>query len=333
VGTRTPYGVCRNPFHADYISGGSSSGSAAAVAAGLVSFALGTDTAGSGRVPAAFTNIVGLKPSCGRLSTRGVVPAVRSLDCVSIFALSSTEAQQVLAVAGQFDCQDPFAKPLPPQSLPSLKKLRVGVPQASQLNFFGNAEAEANYHAALRQLKNMGAAISTIDFEPFHKTALMLYEGSWVAERTAAVGEFINSQPESDTNPVVRAIIQGGYKYSAIDAYRDHYRLLEYRRQAAATWQDVDILALPTTGTIYTIAEVMQKPMELNRNLGLYTNFVNLMDLSAIALPSGFQTNGLPTGITLMARSGYDEALCQLGQEFQQQMNLPIGALHLEHLY
>lgn len=329
VGTRTPYGICRNPFHADYIPGGSSSGSACAVSAGLVSFALGTDTAGSGRVPAAFTNIVGFKPSCGRISTRGLVPAVRTLDCVSIFTLTGEEAAEVLAVAGQFDPLDPFAKPIPVYELPSLNQLRVGVPYPHQLNFFNNSDAETNYATALNVLKDRGATFHEFDFDPFHATALMLYEGAWVAERTAAVGEFINTQSEGETNSIVRSIINGGHGYRAIDAFQDYYRLMEYRRQAQSTWGLVDILALPTTGTIYTVKDIANHPLELNRNLGRYTNFVNLMDLSAVSVPSGFQANGLPTGITFMAQSGYDEALCKLSQEFQQMMNLPVGALHV----
>lgn len=329
VGTRTPYGVCRNPFDARYIPGGSSSGSGVAVSAGLVSFALGTDTAGSGRVPAAFTNIVGLKPSLGHLSTRGVVPAVRSLDCVSVFALTCDDAAAVLQVAGGFDAEDPYARPFGISSYGSpaaraIPGLRVGVPEAA-LNFFGNTEAATRYEEAIAHLKSLGCTPVPIDFTPFAETAPLLYEGAWVAERTAAVGEFIAAYPDQ-VNPVVSQIIEAGRGYDAIAAYQDSYRLMELKRQTEQQWQSMDLLALPTTGTLYTVAEVEAEPVQLNRNLGLYTNFVNLLDLCALAVPNGFHSNGLPIGITLMAPAWRESLLCQLGAAFQARLNLPLGA-------
>jgi allophanate hydrolase len=325
VGTRTPYGICRNPFNSDYIPGGSSAGSGAAVAAGLVSFALGTDTAGSGRVPAAFTNIIGLKPTKGRLSTYGLVPAVRSLDCVSIFALTCPDAAQVLQVAAGFDAADPFSRPALPSAALPIAELRVGIPADRYLNFFGNVDAERNYRAALTRLRELGCQIVEIDFQPFADAVPLLYEGACVAERTVAVGEFLNRQPES-ANPVVRQIIEGGRRYDAVSAYQDSYKLMALRRQAEPQWQAMDVLALPTTGTIYTIAEVTAEPFALNRNLGLYTNFVNLLDLSAIAVPSGFQTNGLPTGLTLIAPAWQDTFLCRLGAAFHTALGGNLGA-------
>jgi allophanate hydrolase len=325
VGTRSPYGVCRNPFNPAYIPGGSSSGSAVAVAAGMVSFALGTDTAGSGRVPAAFTNIVGLKPSRGALSTLGVVPAVRSLDCVSIFALTCTDAAAVLAIAAGYDSADPFSRQVSQQKSPHLQGLRVGVPQSEYLYFFDNAAAQQNYHQGLAQLQALGGELITIDFQPFAETAALLYEGAWLAERTAAVGAFLE-QDHVGINPVVKQIILGGKQISAVTACQDAYRLKTLQRQAEHQWQGIDILALPTTGTIYTIAEVAASPFMLNRNLGTYTNFVNLLDLSAIAVPNGFQTNGLPTGITFMALAGYDQFLCELGHLFHTQQPVKLGA-------
>ncbi len=325
VGTRSPYGTCRNPFKADYIPGGSSAGSAVAVATGMVSFALGTDTAGSGRVPAAFNNLVGLKPTKGYLSTRGVVPAVRSLDCVSIFALTCDDAAAVLAVASGFDPDDPFSRRPTAGPALNLAHLRVGVPSPDHLNFFGNAEAERNYQEALTRLQALGHAIIPIDFQPFAETAALLYEGAWVAERTAAVGQFLQ-QDHPGLDPVVKTIILGGQHLDAIAVFEDSYRLKALQRQVEWQWAAMDILAVPTTGTIYTLEQVQQEPFALNRNLGLYTNFVNLLDLSAIALPSGFQTNGLPTGITFMAPAWQDQALGQLGSQFQALTGGTLGA-------
>ncbi len=325
VGTRSPYGICRNPFNANYIPGGSSAGSGVAVAAGLVSFSLGTDTAGSGRVPAAFTNIVGLKPTKGYLSTRGVVPAVRSLDCVSIFALTCADAEIILQVAGCFDADDPFSCPVQFVKIPAVNQVRVGIPSQDYLDFFGNEESEQNYQNALSQLQTLGCQIVTIDFQPFAKTASLLYEGAWIAERTAAVGNFLE-QDHPGINPVVQQIVMGGTQIDAITAFQDFYRLRSLQRQAEQQWKAMDVLALPTTGTIYTVAQVQAEPFILNRNLGLYTNFVNLLDLSAIAVPSGFQSNGLPTGISFIANAWHDNFLCNFGGIFHAKLNGTLGA-------
>jgi allophanate hydrolase len=319
VGTRSPYGVCRNPFDADYIPGGSSSGSGVAVSAGLVSFALGTDTAGSGRVPAAFTNIVGLKPTKGLISTRGLVPAVRSLDCVSVFALTCADATAVLQVAGGYDAGDIFSRQ--PEMKPVPDGLRVGMPD--QLEVFGNAEAEQRYREAIARLENLGCQIVEIDFRPFAETAQMLYGGPWVAERLAAIAEFLN--PEV-MNPVVYQIINSGKSYDAVATFQAFYQLARLRQQADLTWQNIDVLAIPTTGTIYTVAEVEAEPIQLNSNLGRYTNFVNLLDLCALAIPSGFQTNGLPTGLTLVAIAWQDALLARLGAAFHAQLGGNLGA-------
>ncbi len=328
VGTRTPYGVCRNPFDARYIPGGSSSGSAAAVSAGLVSFALGTDTAGSGRVPAAFTNIVGLKPSCGLISTRGLLPAVRSLDCVSVFALTCADAAALLQVAGGFDAEDAFSRQLEAKALPDVSCLRVGVPGDAELEFFGNAEAQQRYREAIARLQSLGCTIAPIDFKPFADAASMLYGGPLVAQRLAAVGDFSEAHPEA-IDPTVYEVISGGKRYDAVSAYRASYRLAELRRQADMQWQSMDVLAVPTTGTIYTIAEVAADPIALNTNLGRYTNFVNLLDLCAISVPSGFQSSGLPTGLTLIAPAARDLSLCRLGAVFQASLGGTLGATGL----
>jgi allophanate hydrolase len=328
VGTRTPYGVCRNPFDRRYIPGGSSSGSAAAVSAGLVSFALGTDTAGSGRVPAAFTNIVGLKPSCGSISTRGLLPAVRSLDCVSVFALTCADAASVLQVASGFDPEDAFSRRPETKVLPDLSSLRVGVPVQGELEFFGNAEAEQRYRDALARLQSLGCTIAPIDFKPFADAAELLYGGPWVAERLAAIGDFLDAHPE-DIDPIVYEIISGGKRYDAVAAYRASYRLAELRQKAEIQWQSMDVLAVPTTGTIYTVAEVAAEPIAPGTNLGRYTNFANLLDLCAIAVPSGFQSSGLPAGLTLMAPAWHDLSLCRLGSAFHDRLGGTLGATGL----
>jgi allophanate hydrolase len=325
VGTRSPYGVCRNPFNPNYIPGGSSSGSAVAVSAGLVSFALGTDTAGSGRVPAAFTNIVGLKPSKGFMSTRGLVPAVRSLDCVSIFALTCNDAQAVLKVAGRFDPEDPFSRRAEVSTVPNISGLRIGIPDQKYLDFFGNQDAERLYREAIAHVENLGCRTVTIDFQAFAETAQMLYGGPWIAERYAAVGKFLEQEIDS-ADPIVRSIILGGKNYDAIAAYKASYRLAELRRQTESAWKLMDIMAIPTTGSIYTVDEIAQEPIALNSNLGRYTNFANLLDLSAISVPSGFQHNGLPTGLTLVAPTWQEALLCHLGSLFHAQIGVPLGA-------
>jgi allophanate hydrolase len=328
VGVRSPYGVPRNPFNGEYIPGGSSSGSAVALAAGLVSFSLGTDTAGSGRVPAAFNNLVGLKPSRGALSIRGVVPACRSLDCVSIFALTGADAAAVLRVARGYDPDDPFSRreAAPQRAMPrSFAGARLGVPRDDHLQFFGNPETPPLFRQALEKL---GGECVTIDFAPFLETARLLYEGPWVAERYVAIREFIERHPEA-LHPVTAQIISSATKHSAIDAFSAYYRLKALQRQCAAVWDQVDIVVTPTAGTIYRIAEVEADPLRLNANLGYYTNFMNLLDLAAIAVPAGFQRDGLPFGITLAAPAFADEALCALGEIAQRAAVKTMGATGL----
>jgi allophanate hydrolase len=326
VGTRSPYGAVRNPFDARYISGGSSSGSAVAVAAGLVSFALGTDTAGSGRVPAAFNNIAGLKPTRGLISAAGVVPACRSLDCVSIFAFSAADAARVLEVAAGYDPRDPFSRPAAAMTTAFPPRFRFGVPAARDLVFFGNAEVEALYHRALDSLEALGGTRVEIDFSPFREAAALLYSGPWVAERFAAVEELFTRAPEA-LLPVTRDIIGAGARPSAVEAFRGLYRLAELRQRTQPMWREMDVMVLPTAGTIYTLAEIAAEPVRLNSNLGAYTNFVNLLDLAAHAIPCGFQPDGLPAGITLIAPAFTDWALARLAQNFQRRLDLPLGAV------
>ncbi len=320
VGTRSPYGACSSVFDARYISGGSSSGSAVAVASGLVTFALGTDTAGSGRVPAAFNNLVGLKPTRGLLSTLGVVPACRTLDCVSILALTCHDAHIVWQAARGFDAGDPFSRaPKPGQgAAPWLGgPFRFGVPAEDQLKFFGDEEASGLYQTAVDAIRRLGGQKVEIDFSRFRAAADLLYSGPWVAERLAAIRPFLDSQPDQ-VYPIVREIISGAARYTAVEAFEAQYRLRELRRATEVLWERMDVLVLPTTGTIYTHEQVTADPVRLNTNLGYYTNFVNLLDLAAVAVPAGFRSTGLPFGISFIGPAFSDEALLALADRYHR---------------
>ncbi len=324
-GTRSPYGACRNAFDPEYIAGGSSSGSAVATALGLVSFALGTDTAGSGRVPAAFNNLVGLKPTRGLLSTAGVVPACRTLDCVSVFALTAGDAQAVLDVAAGFDPRDPYSRHARAGRAPPAPRFRFGVPKAAQLEFFGNREYAALFDAAVARLQALGGERVEINFTSFLEAARLLYEGPWLAERYVAIRDFIERQPEA-LHPVTRAVIEKGRAPSAADTFAAMYRMAELRRTVEPILAGVDVIVTPTAGTIYRIAELETDPLRPNSNLGYYTNFMNLFDLAAVALPAGFTAAGLPFGITLFADAFREHALLALGARFEQALRLPLGA-------
>jgi allophanate hydrolase len=318
VGTRSPFGACSSVFNELYISGGSSSGSAVAVAKGLVTFSLGTDTAGSGRVPAAFNNLIGLKPTRGLVSTAGVVPACRSLDCVSILSSTCDVAHKVWRAAKGFDSSDPFSRvPRPGEdAAPWLNAtFRFGVPPPEQLEFFGDRDAREKFEEAVHILENLGGQKIETDFSIFRAAAGLLYEGPWVAERLAAIQSFIHGH-SNEMNPVVRGIISGGECFSAVDVYEAEYRLMELRRAAGKHWAAMDVLVLPTTGTIYTHEQVASSPVEMNTNLGYYTNFVNLMDLAAVAAPAGFRSNGLPFGISFIGPAFSDEALLALAHRY-----------------
>jgi allophanate hydrolase len=318
VGTRSPHGACSSVFDPRYISGGSSSGSAVAVAGGFASFSLGTDTAGSGRVPAAFNGLVGLKPTCGVVSTHGVIPACRTLDCVSIFAGSPEDAHTVWLAARGFDPDDPFSRlPRPGEdAAPWLAGgFQFGVPPADQLEFFGDEAAAILYDQAVARLQSIGGRKVEIDFSLFRSAAELLYAGPWVAERYAALRTFIDEHA-ADMNPVVRGIIEGARRYSAADAFDAEYRLRELHRATESQWEQMDVLVLPTTGTIYTHDAVAAEPVRMNTNLGYYTNFVNLLDLAAVAIPAGLRPNGLPFGISLIGRAFSDEALLTVANRF-----------------
>ena len=304
-GTRSPYGAPRNVYNLAYVSGGSSSGSAVAVAAGLVAFALGTDTAGSGRVPAAFNHLVGLKPSRGRWSSAGLVPACRTLDCITVLASSVADAGLVDTVVAGFDPVDPFSCAIP--DLPRDAR-RIGVPRPDQRPWFGDLESERFYDRALDRLAEGGAELVEIDMTPLNETARLLYDGPWVAERTAALEAVLAANP-ADLDPTVREVVSVGLDLRAVDLFNGIYRLAELRRAADALWDDIDLLVLPTTGTTYRVAELRAAPIALNSALGAYTNFVNLLDMAAIAVPAGTRHNATGFGITFIGPAGTDRAL------------------------
>ena len=315
VGTRTPYGICSSVFDSRYVSGGSSAGSAVAVAKGQVAFSLGTDTAGSGRVPAMFNALVGVKPTRGLLSTRGVVPACRSLDCVSLFTRNIADAELLLQISAGFDADDAFSRPRSAVNALGDARLRIAVPRAEDLEFFGDDENAELFLAAVERAKSWGAEVTRFDLAPFREAAALLYAGPWVAERLITVAELLARNPEA-IHPVVRGICEGGRGYDADATFRALYRLGELRLQAARVLEACDALLLPTAPTHYTIQEVLDQPLALNARLGTYTNFVNLLDLSALAVPAGFKKSGLPFGVTFMAPAFHDQRLLQLGRRF-----------------
>lgn len=322
-GTRSPYGACRNAFNPAYIAGGSSSGSAVAVAKGQVCFSLGTDTAGSGRVPAAFNNLIGYKPTKGWLSTHGVVPACRSLDTVSIFTHTAADAARILETSIAGDHSGSRAES--GVDFGAAACFRFGIPRPQQLRFFGNSDGKRLFEAAVAQLQTLGGEVVEIDFEPFVEAARLLYQGPWIAERYAAIQSFFETQSDRIIDPV-RQIIATAKQYSAVDAFNGFYRLHNLKQQTDAILAGIDCLLTPTAGTIYLIEAIQQDSVRLNANLGYYTNFMNLLDYAAIAVPAGFLQNGLPFGVTLVAPAHQDMSLLQLAQRLQQAYALPLGA-------
>jgi allophanate hydrolase len=329
VGVRSPYGVPRNPFDAAYIPGGSSSGSAVAVAAGSVAFALGTDTAGSGRVPAAFNNVVGVKPTIGLASTAGVVPACRSLDCVSVLALTVEDGMQVLAAIAGAYAGEPGPGPPPAgfalDPMPPPPRFDFAVPAAADLRFCGDGEHERLFGIAIARMEALGGRRREIAFEPFASAAELLYSDAGVAERVASVGDFIRDHPQSVLR-VTRTIIERGRNATAADIERMRLRVAELALRALASLEGAAFLLVPTAPTIYRIAEVERDPIALNGNLGIYTNFVNLLDLAALAVPSGFTATGLPFGVTLIGRAWSEPMLAGIAAAFARLSALPLGA-------
>jgi allophanate hydrolase len=326
AGVRSPYGIPKNPMRGDLIPGGSSSGSAVAVTAGLVPLSLGTDTAGSGRVPAMLNNIVGLKPSLGMVSAAGVVPACRTLDCVSVFSLTVDDAVTALAAMAGPDGADPFSRDRPLGEITGLPTpLRLGVPRNGQLIFFGDKASETAYGDALKRWSALGAKLVEFDMEPFYETARLLYEGPWVAERYLVIRNLLASSPDS-IHPVTREITAAGSRLTAAETFSALYRLQALRRIAERAFAHFDAIVLPTAPTAYTTAQVLANPIELNSRLGTYTNFVNLLDLCGLALPAAMRPDGIPFGITLLAPAGKDALLAAVGRVFHADTGLAIGA-------
>jgi allophanate hydrolase len=321
--------VPENTFDKRYIPGGSSSGSAVAVAAGLESFALGTDTAGSGRDPAGFNNLVGLKPTKGLFSTRGLVPACRTLDVISIFALTVDDARVAGQVAAAFDAEDPYSREgaapavLERQKAPAT--FRFGVPHGEALAFFGDTQAKVAFADACARLKKLGGIEVPFDFSPLKETAALLYDGPWVAERYAAIETYMRDKPEA-LHPTTRAVIANATRFDAVATFKALYRLEALKRRADALWREFDVIAVPTSGTIFTCAQLAAEPMRHNTELGYYTNFVNLLDMSALAVPAALRPDGLPCGITLIGPAFADGKLAALGEAFHRDTALPMGA-------
>jgi allophanate hydrolase len=326
VGVRSPHGIPVNPIRSDLIPGGSSSGSAVAVSAGLVPLALGTDTAGSGRVPAMLNNIVGLKPSLGLISNAGLVPACRTLDCISVFSLTVDDAMAALSVMAGPDGADPFSRNRPLAAVTAFpEKLRLGVPRNGQLIFFGDKASEKAYGEALKRWTSLGATLVEFDLEPFYETARLLYEGPWVAERYLVIRNLLASSPDS-IHPVTREITAAGARLTAADTFAALYRLQALRRVAERAFTNIDALVLPTAPTAYSTAQVLANPVELNSRLGTYTNFVNLLDLCGLALPAAMRPDGIPFGITLLAPAGHDAQLASIGRVFHADTGLKMGS-------
>jgi allophanate hydrolase len=406
VGTRSPYGICRNALQPEYLAGGSSSGSAVAVALGQVSFALGTDTAGSGRVPAAFNNLIGVKPTRGLLSARGVVPACRSLDTISLFTLDVPDAARLLEVLAVFDADDAYARPAPghgtsgpaadrttphgflpppgdppngevpsaetssaavppletptaetpsaavppletpsaetpPAAVPPLETptapgpgsavaFRFGVPPAEQLDFLAFPEYAELFAATVTRLQALGGEPRIIDCSPFLEAARLLYEGPWVAERYAAIRPFLEAQPES-LWPVTHAIIAPARTLGAVETFAAQYRLAELRRASESAWTQVDCLLLPTANQLPSVAEEQREPVRINQQLGRYTNFMNLLDLCAIAVPAGFCGRGLPFGVTLCAPAFHESTLWPIADRLHRASVQRLGAMTIGH--
>ena len=328
VGVRSPYPAPENPWGSEYVPGGSSSGSGVAVARGLVSFALGTDTAGSGRVPAAFNNVVGLKPTRGMLSTHGVVPACRALDCVSVFALTVSDAARVTQLMAAYDPRDPYSRrdadAFEPRPGPMPAALRVAIPDGASLVIHEPA-ARAVFEHAVAALDALSCKRSQRSLAAFSETAQLLYQGPFVAERLEASGALLEREPEA-IQPVVRGILEAARKHSALDAYAAQAKLSGLRRDCHAALHDCDVLLVPSTSLFPRVADVLADPIGINSELGRYTNFVNLLDLCALAVPAGLRADGLPFGVTLIARAGQDALLASLGQALHGRLGTSLGA-------
>ncbi|MEY3202476.1 MAG: hypothetical protein RIR70_2026 [Pseudomonadota bacterium] len=325
-GTRSPYGPVPNAFDARHVCGGSSSGSALVVAKGQVDFSLGTDTAGSGRVPAGLNNIVGLKPTRGAISAAGVVPAAQSVDCVSIFAGSVPLAWRVLQAAAAPDARDPYSRSIEWRMTPFPRALRVGIPDA--LEFYGDEAARAAFDHALQKLATMGATVEPVPYAPLLQAANLLYGSALLAERHAAIRSYFDAHEATLIEPV-RSIIGQARAFSATDVFDAQHTLKTIDQAVRPMWEKIDVLVVPTAPTHFTIEAMQANPIELNRRLGYYTNFVNLLDYAALSVPSSIRPDGLPFGITFIAPAGCDWPLAELGTRYHAATGLPKGATGL----
>ncbi|MBB3211854.1 allophanate hydrolase [Herbaspirillum sp. Sphag1AN] len=332
VGIRSPQGYCRNAFHPEYIPGGSSSGSAVAVSRGHVSFSIGSDTGGSGRVPAALNNIVGLKPTPGRVSSDGFLYCNRSFDVAPVFALTSDDAYSVLASIEGHDPHDIYSVTVPTEKFPAHlpKHFRFGLPGTRHLNFFGDGLAEAQFEQALGRLKALGGEAVEIDFEPFAGAGRLVFNSALIAERWLTYGAAIEAD-ERHVHPAVRQSILAAKRYSAADAFDTLYTLEAYKQQAWRELDKVDLLALPTAATIYRIKDVEADPLTLNTNLGYYTYFANPLRLTAVSVPAGLRPDGLPFGLCLLAKAFEDNRLLPYARAFQESVGGKLGAT--DHAY
>jgi len=315
TGVRSPYGACESVFGGDLVAGGSSSGSAVAVAAGLVAFSLGTDTAGSGRVPAAMNGIVGLKPTRGLVSTAGVVPACRSLDCVSVFARDLDDAATVLGVVAGPDTADPWSR-TPPPARPLPGTPRLAVPDVAGLR--ADPGVSAAFEQVVARALDAGAQVVPVDLGPFVAAGELLYTGPWVAERLAGPASFVQEHPD-DVLPVTRAVLESGHRHSAVDAFRGLHRLQELRARCDRVWADADALLLPTTPTTFTRTQIHEDPIGRNLELGRFTQFANLLDLAAVAVPGGSTVDARPVGVTLLGPAFTDAALLHIARSVLQE--------------
>lgn len=326
VGIRSPYGAPRNSIDPLIVPGGSSGGSGVVVGHGAVAFSLGTDTAGSGRVPAALNNIVGLKPTLGTLSASGVVPACRTLDTVSIFAATVADAYAAYSVARGFDASDAYSRRFPatPMTAPA-DGLRIGIPSAASAQFFGDTAQQAAFSRDVALLVAGGATIVEFDFEPLFAIARMLYEGAWVAERHTVIADLLTTNPQA-VHPVTRQIISHAESMSADDAFLGFYRLAGLKRACEAVLEDVDMLCVPTIPNFATLAELEEDPIGPNNRMGTYTNFVNLLDMCGIAVPTAPRSDGRPGSVTLLAQAGQDAEVAAVAQGFETDCPRCLGA-------
>lgn len=326
VGVRSPYPPPKNAVDPEIVPGGSSSGSAVAVGHGIVSFSLGTDTAGSGRVPGALNNIVGLKPTLGALSASGVVPACRTLDTISIFALTVEDAYAAYQSAAGYDDKDAYSRKIAaPDLSPVPPKLRIGIPDAASIEFFGDDVQAKSFADTVALLKANGAEIVEVDFTPFYDVAHMLYEGAWVAERHTVIEDLMRDTPEA-VHPVTRQIVGAALKLSATDTFRGIYRLKELARKTEPVLAALDLLCVPTIPTFYSVADLEADPVGPNSRNGTYTNFVNLLDMCGLAVPVAPRADGRPGNVTLLAKAGQDALLASLGSRLEQLAPHTLGA-------